>query len=160
MTKARKTATLTGAAVLLATASLAGASTRAIDGFAFLPLAQASANSAIPSSTPGALLRPEEWDCNRIYPEYRAWLEAGNAPADWRHVGKTYRDVEDAELYDWNLWLEWAEDAGCGPLIYPSESAGLLTDVPTPALVVGGVVTTLGIVGLVAGSGGGTDSPG
>lgn len=144
--------------MLLATATLAGASTRAIEAFPLLPALQTTAASAIPSNAPGALPRPEEWDCERIYPEYRDWLEAGNAPADWRHVGKTYRDVEDAELYSWNDWLEWAERAECpGFAQLQPEFAPLV--IPATSAIISSAVAALGAP-VLASTLGGNDSPG
>lgn len=111
--------------------------------------------SPISSDTPGALEIPELWDCTRIEPEYRDWLEAGNTPESWKFAGKTYRDTLTDELYTWQDWLDWADDAGCLP-------AGLQTTpgVPAPGIIIAGVITTLG-VGIVSGSGGsGPKSPG
>ncbi|QYJ06883.1 hypothetical protein [Qipengyuania flava] len=110
----------------------------------------------IPSDTPDALEIPELWDCSRIEPEYRDWLDAGNTPDSWKYVGKIYRDVEDGDLYNWQDWLDWADDAGCLPGGLTNTTPG----VPAPGLIVAGVVTALG-VGVVAGSGGsGNKSPG
>lgn len=50
---------------------------------------------------------PRLWDCERIVPEYREWIEADNDPQDWKYVGQTYREVGDGRLYDWAEWLEW-----------------------------------------------------
>ena len=52
---------------------------------------------------------PRLWDCSRIAPEYRAWLEADNAPQDWKFAGKTYREAGDERSYDWSEWLNWYE---------------------------------------------------
>ena len=110
----------------------------------------------ISSDEPDALIPPRAWDCSRIYPEYRAWLEAGNTPETWRYVGPTYRDVADGTRYDWGDWLEW-HDRAC-PAVAPAE-AGPLDD----KALIGGVVGALVVTGALAGSGGGNggnDSPG
>ncbi len=52
---------------------------------------------------------PRLWDCERIVPEYRDWIEAENDPQDWKYVGQTYREASDERLYDWAEWLDWYE---------------------------------------------------
>ena len=99
----------------------------------------------IPSTADGALDIPELWDCDRIEPEYAQWLEDGNAPEDWRYVGKTYRDVEDDELYSWQDWLDWADNAGCG--------AGFAEAGKSPTAIVG-VLVAFYATGLIAALGG------
>lgn len=109
----------------------------------------------ISSDEADALIPPRAWDCTKIYPEYRAWLEAGNTPDTWRYVGPTYRDVADGTRYDWNDWLAWY-DRACPAAVVAD--GGL----PGNAALIGGVVGALGVTGLIAGAGGGggNDSPG
>ncbi|MFN2098464.1 hypothetical protein [Altererythrobacter sp. MF3-039] len=110
----------------------------------------------IPSDEANALDPPRAWDCTRIVPEYRAWLEAGNTPDTWRYVGPTYRDVADGTRYNWDDWLAW-HDRAC-PAVVAADAA-----MPGNAALIGGVVGALGVTGLIAGSGGGgggNDSPG
>lgn len=146
-------AALAGALAL--TAHAAGASSRAADGFPILAVSQAS---AIPSTADDALLPPASWNCERIFPEYRAWLDEGNAPSDWKHVGKTYRDAANEELYAWQDWLDWAATAGCGEGLVQGESVLLL--LPSTATIVGGSVSALGAPLLASELGSGNDSPG
>jgi hypothetical protein len=128
---------------------------------ATLALAVAGSGAAQPgggpinSDTPGALEIPELWDCTRVEPEYRDWLEAGNPPETWKYVGKTYRDMLTDELYTWQDWLDWADNAGCLPGALETPPG-----VPSTGLIISGVVTAIG-VGVVAASGGsGPKSPG
>ena len=116
-------------------------------------VAQDAADLAISSETPGALDARSNWDCTKIRPEYSDWLDAGNAPASWRHVGKTYRDAETGELYNWQDWLDWAEDAGC--------FAGYTTQgtLPPNALI-GGAITVFGASLIAIHNGSGPKSPG
>ena len=124
-------------------------------GLASVALAQAEAGP-IPSDTPGALDIPETWDCTRIEPEYRDWLEAGNTPESWKFVGKTYRAVEDGDIYNWQDWLDWADDAGCLPGAAQTTPGG----VPTTGLIITGAVTALGVGAVAASGGSGPKSPG
>ena len=151
-----------GAAIALACA--------AAGGIALAQDAQPGVNPAsavkqpVPSSNPGALKRPEEWDCGYVVPEWEEWLEQGNPPQDWQFAQDTFRDVEDGELYNWQDWLDWFEDAGCPPggLVEGSQAAAGATSgslAGTPAII-GGILGGLGLVSVVAGASGGTDSPG
>ena len=116
--------------------------------------ALAQSSQPIASDTQGALEAPEYWNCDRIRPEYTAYLEAGNAPESWRYVGKTYRDVANDRTYTWQDWLDWADDAGCG--------AARLAE-PKPNTAIGILLGFFG-AGLIAavggGGGGGSISPG
>lgn len=107
----------------------------------------------ISSDDANAMPPPRAWDCTRIVPEYRAWLDAGNTPDTWRYVGKNYRDVADGTRYEWNDWLEWHGRA-C-PAVAPTEGG-----ITGNAALIGGVVGALGVTALVAGSGGGGNSGG
>ena len=106
----------------------------AMTAFAALALVAGSAaaqqGEVIPSSQDGALDAPETWNCDRIRPEYARWLEDGNAPADWRYAGITYRDVQNDRLYTWQDWLDWADEAGCPGLVdgqlQPNNAIGIL----------------------------------
>lgn len=115
--------------------------------------AQEAEGSAIPSDTPGALDVRSSWDCTKIRPEYSDWLEAGNSPESWRHVGKTYRDRETGDLYQWQDWLDWAEDAGC--------FAGYTAQgtIPPNALI-GSAITVFGASMIAIHHGSGPKSPG
>jgi len=122
-------------------------------GLAANALAQ---DSAIPSSASNALPPPDSWRCDRIAPEYDAWLEGGNTADTWRFVGPTYRDVGSDRLYDWDDWLAW-HSKSC---IAAGRDAG---GMPDTGLLIGGIVGALGVTALAAGSGGGSgghDSPG
>lgn len=113
-------------------------------------------DTVIPSDARGAMPPPRAWDCERIFPEYEAWLDAGNRPETWRYVGNQYKDVADGSRYDWADWLEW--HARACPAAAPAERG-----LPGNAALIGGIVGALGITALAAGgggSGGGTDSPG
>ena len=112
--------------------------------------------NAVPSSASNALPPPDSWRCDRIAPEYDAWIEGGNSADTWRYSGPTYRDVANDRLYDWNDWLAWHSDA-C--LAATGEQGGM----PDTGMLVGGIVGALGVTALAAGSGGGSggnDSPG
>ena len=80
----------------------------------------------IPSNDPAALDVPDEWDCERYYAEYRKWLDDGNDAADWKFVGKVYRDVSNGETYTWQDWLDWADEEGCAAIVadLPPGTAG------------------------------------
>ncbi|MBY6014606.1 hypothetical protein KUV75_06780 [Qipengyuania gaetbuli] len=114
--------------------------------------ALAQSAQPIASDEQGALEAPEYWDCDRIRPEYTAYLDAGNAPESWRYFGKTYRDVANDRIYTWQDWLDWADDAGCG--------AARLAE-PKPNTAIGILLGFFG-AGLIAavGGGGGSISPG
>ena len=109
----------------------------AASGWGASGFAQDGGEAAIPSDYPGALDVRSDWDCTKIRPEYSEWLDAGNAPASWRHVGKTYRDAESGELYNWQDWLDWAEDAGCFAG-YTAQGA------IQPNALIGGAITVFG----------------
>ncbi|MEZ5681654.1 MAG: hypothetical protein R3E14_10215 [Erythrobacter sp.] len=115
--------------------------------------AQTRYDQAISSDTPGALDVREAWDCDRIRPEYSDWLDAGNSPESWRHVGKTYRDHESGELYTWQDWLDWAEEAGCFAGYTPK---GALQ----PNALIGGAITVFGASLIAIHNGSGPKSPG
>ncbi len=113
----------------------------------------AAQDTVIASDTPGALDVPERWDCNRIRPDYSAWLDKGNPAANWKYVGKTYRDTQTGETYNWQNWLDWAEEARCAAV--PPETAN-----PNTNLLIGGAITVFG-AGLIAiHAGSGPKSPG
>ena len=115
-------------------------------------------DALIPSSSSDALPPPEAWRCDRIAPEYDAWLKGGNTPETWRFAGPTYRKDRTDEVYDWNDWLDWHR-THCGVGMTASDhNRGSGTHSGT---LIGGVVGALGVTGIVAGvGGGGTDSPG
>ena len=117
--------------------------------------AQGTGDQAISSSETGALDVPERWNCTRIRPEYDRWLDDGNSPASWRYVGKTYRDVDTGELYTWQDWLEWAEDAGCPVGLTEGAVAG-----GSSTGLIAGAVTAFGTGLIVAANGSGPKSPG
>ena len=109
-------------------------------------VAQSVGDQAIASDQEGALDEPETWNCTRIQPEYSRWLDDGNSPESWRYVGKTYREVDSGELYTWQDWLNWAEDAGCG--VAPVEEILPFAPLLAPA------ITALGVGGLLSSSSG------
>ena len=108
----------------------------------------------IASDTAGALLPPEDWTCDLYVQEYRDYLEQGGDPENWRYAGKRYRSADDGEIYDWAMWLEWEEEAGC-PALAPPESAaidgGAGIDGTTALAIIGALMTT---AALAAGGGG------
>lgn len=108
----------------------------------------------IPSDADGALPVPEQWDCSLIRPDYQDWLNADNAPEGWRYAGRQYRNVENGTVYDWQDWLDWAEDAGC-PL-----PADAVPSTGSPTAAIGVVIGFLGTGLIAAVSGGSAKSPG
>ncbi|TMM49014.1 hypothetical protein [Qipengyuania marisflavi] len=90
----------------------------------------------IDSDSPGALDPKDAWSCELILPEYRAWLDEGNDPADWKFVGKTFRDVRDSATYTWLDWIDWINENDCveGGLVKP-EIAPLAAFSILPALL-------------------------
>ena len=123
-------------------------------GLAASAFAQAPAGP-IPSDAPDALDVPETWDCRRIEPDYRDWLEAGNPADSWKYVGKTYRDVKDGDIYTWQDWLNWADDAGCLP-----GAAQTTAPAPATSMIMTGAVAALGVGAIAARDGSGPKSPG
>lgn len=123
-------------------------------GLASASLAQPGAG-AIPSDAAGALDVPETWDCRRIEPDYRDWLDAGNSPDAWKFAGKTYRDVATGELYNWQDWLGWANSAGCLP-----GAAQTTPPAPATSMIMTGAVAALGVGAIAARDGSGPKSPG
>ena len=134
--------------------SIAALASVALVAGAMSAAAQDSGDSVIPSDRAGALDEPERWDCRRIRPEYEAWLDEGNAASDWRYVGKTYRDVGTGELYSWQDWLAWYEDAGCAAAL--ADAGG----VDQSRLLIGGAVVAFGTGLIIASGGSGPKSPG
>ena len=108
--------------------------------------AQGTGGDVISSQEADALDEPETWSCDRIGPEYSRWLDEGNSPDSWRYVGKTYRDANTGELYNWQDWLEWADENSCG--IAPVEEILPFAPLIAPA------ITALGAGGLLASSSG------
>lgn len=155
MGKLRSAILVFGSAGVFAAAA-AGAALRPGDA---VPGAGAPSGEVVPSDAPGALDTPNRWECPRILPEYRAWLEAGNATTDWKYYGISYRNVETGELYDWADWLRWAREAKCsvGPYV-ESEFAQFLA-IPVANGILGGVIAAAGAGGLLA-SRNNADSPG
>ena len=80
-----------------------------------------ASNGLIPSTADGALDEPSTWSCDRLLPEYKAWLDQGNDPNEWVHVGKGYYVFETGEKYSWNDWIDWMNSNGCvaEPLVQP-----------------------------------------
>lgn len=116
-------------------------------------------DAPIPSSSSDALPPPEAWRCDRIAPEYDAWLKGGNTPETWRYAGPTYRKDRTDEVYDWNDWLDWHR-THCGVGMADAGHDGSASGTHSGVLI-GGVVGALGVTAIVAGAGGGgTDSPG
>ena len=118
----------------------------------------------IASSAVGAMVPPEQWDCDHYVSEYKQFIEEGNAPEDWRFVGKQYRAVDTGEFYDWPMWLEWEKDADCaGMAAMPgtggagggSASMNAATGGGLSGTTVGLVAGVLGLGGAAAAAGGG-----
>ena len=136
----------------MATTSLAGriATVMAAAAIATTSLVAAQDN-VISSDTGGAMPPPRAWDCKRIFPEYEAWLDAGNTAETWRYVGKEYKDVADGTRYDWGDWLDW--HARACPAAAPADAK-----LPGNAALIGGIVGALAITAIAAGGGGGGSS--
>lgn len=122
-------------------------SVAATSGWSQGPASPSGGNSRlIPSTADGALEEPEGWNCGDILPEYRQWLDEGNDPNDWVHVGKAYYVYETGEKYSWNDWIDWANSSGCvaEPLVQPefAPAVGLLG----PAIVTGTSVASAAVV--------------
>lgn len=105
----------------------------------------------VASDREGALLPPDRWDCSVYVQEYRAFLEDGNAPEDWRFVGRRYRDIVDGTIYDWDDWLAWEAQNGCAAAAGDGNGFGGMTAVG----IVGGLLVT----GAIAAGGGGDGAP-
>ena len=105
----------------------------------------------VASDREGALLPPDRWDCSVYVQEYRAFLEDGNAPEDWRFVGRRYRDIVDGTIYDWDDWLAWEAQNGCAATAGDGNGFGGMTAVG----IVGGLLVT----GAIAAGGGGDGAP-
>ena len=69
------------------------------------------------------------WQCNGLLDEYRTFLEAGNAAADWKYAGAEYvyaENTDEQEFYNWEDFLTWARENGCNnPVIGTDEFAAL-----------------------------------
>lgn len=113
--------------------------------------------SAIASDTEGAMLPPRRWSCDIYVDEYRDWLDEGNAREDWRFEGKTYRDVETAELYNTDTWRAWLADSEC-PGMPAAEDEVAAAGMGSLLPILGG--TTAAAAAGAAMGGGGADSPG
>lgn len=113
-------------------------------GLVFGEEARAIEDQAIRSDTEGALDPPDQWSCDRIFPEYKAFLDAGNAPEDWPHLDKFYRNVRDGEIYTWRRWLRWANENKCG------DGASLVEPEMGPGSLIGIAITEFGIIGAAA----------
>ena len=115
------------------------------------------------SSANGALLPPDDWTCDEYVAEYRAFLEAGNKPSQWRFAGKRYRDESDGGVYDWQMWLDWYDRQNCGG---PAKAAETQSSAGNSGggggfggmTAVGIVAGLLGVGAIAAGGGGGGDS--
>ena len=83
-----------------------------------------------------ALPPPRLWDCEEIAPEYRGWLEDGNAAGEWRYAGRAYIDPQEERRYDWAEWLDWYEGA-CGAAL-PAAASG--SDIPGTAAAISALV--------------------
>lgn len=114
-----------------------------------------NATTAIWSNEPGALDTPDTWDCSRIYPEYRSFLDAGNAPEEWKHVGKTFYDVANQKPYTWLDWIDWANENFCGPALAKPELV-----IVGPGALIGAAVAGAGTGLITAANGSGPLSPG
>ena len=143
-------------------------------------LAQAPANEArieaqvFPSNAPGALERPDNWDCDYLVDEWNAWRAEGRDWNDWRFASRLYRDVEDDDLYSWRDWLDWYDTSGCPSAVAFDEAGQAIgtatlagaeasgTGLSSNAAIIygiGGAIGALGIV-VVASRDDQTDSPG
>lgn len=109
-----------------------------------------AAQGVIPSNADGALPVPQQWNCDRIRPEYNTWLQSGNKKEDWRYAGKTYRAVDTGEVYNWGDWLRWAKAEKCAGFA-PADNSRLL---------IGGGIFAAGMTLLLTAFGKGADSPG
>lgn len=135
----------------------------AICSIALLSAPKATAQRDVPShalakwsNEAGALDRPSTWNCTRIYPEYRAFLEAGNAPEEWKHVGWTFFDIETEASYTWLDWIDWANESGCGQIAFAKPEAFVVA----PGALIGAAVAGSGAGLITASRGSGPKSPG
>ena len=114
------------------------------------------------------LLPPRRWSCEEIFPEYRTWLDEGNAPTDWKFAGRSFYDPQLEQGYSWEDWLQWAASSECeGAAAFRPEVAAL---VPAAAAATGlgsaataaGVAAAAAAATAAATAGGGqpADSPG
>lgn len=113
------------------------------------------------STAEGALSPPETWTCDAYVDEYRAWIDDGNAPADWRFAGKRYMDVATNSIYTWDDWIDQRYEQCLKQADYVDPESGRV--VPSSTGLIGGIVGAAGATGLASGAGGGSggaDSPG
>ena len=142
-----------GAFALLSAASLAMAQ----QGFG-QPVAASISGSAvmISSADDGSLRRPEDWTCDYLVNEWEDWLENERPLSEWRFADRVYRDAADGELYRWEDWLDWYDDAGCG-LAFVDTTAGVSNASLTAVGAAG--ITAYGIA-IIIDDNGRNDSPG
>jgi hypothetical protein len=112
----------------------------------------------IRSDADGALATPDQWNCDYLVEEYRAWLDAGNRPESWRYAGHSYLDINSKAQYSWDNWIDWQNEAGCLPVALAKPEL-------LPAAIGGsqGVGAVLGVFGAgvaTAIEGENADSPG
>ena len=101
----------------------------------------------VPSDAAGALQPPQSWECDLYVQDYREFLKAGNARADWHFAGKRYRSVQTGETYTWDDWLAWDDRTQCGVVALPvrTGAVGGGVDGVTATGIVGGLLGTAAI---------------
>ena len=155
----RRTGTEIGTLEMQSRVAIAGVLSVTLAALPITVVGQVSPIDAAPiaSSEAGALIVPDEWDCEKIIPEYRAFLDAGNSPDDWQYVGKTYLNVDTGETYTWSDWVNWVSEKKCVEegLVSPE-----ILPVLAPTGLIAAAVAASG-TGLVAvANGSGPKSPG
>lgn len=133
---------------------LTAASSLAVNGSVAFAEDAADSGALILSSTAGAMLPPNQWNCDRYVAEYRDFLDAGNSPSSWRFYGKRYRTTDTGEVYDWPMWLKWQASAKCAQLS-PTQSAASEGGGGFGGMTAVGVVAGLLGTGAIAAGGGG-----
>lgn len=104
----------------------------------------------IPSDAAGALSLPDTWDCEMYVQEYRAWLDNGNAPEDWKYAGKIYTNIKTGAQYGWNDWIDWVNVNGCVSNKFEKPELLALGGPSLPSLLVSGTVSAATVTAAVA----------
>lgn len=123
----------------------------ALGGVGGTVFAQGVRSTPVSSEESDALDTRDEWECQKIYPEYRSFLDEGNDPKDWKFAGKFYRDVRTGALYQWSDWIDWANDAKCNGQTPLPQPEALPIVGPLIAAAIAG--SNAGLIGVQQGSG-------